>query len=34
MINISMAAQIVSNYLNFDYNTRKYFNLNYEKHNN
>lgn len=29
-----MAAQIVSNYLNFDYNTRKYFNLNYEKHNN
>ena len=29
-----MAAQIVSNYLNFDYNTRKYFNLNYEQHNN
>ena len=29
-----MATQIVSNYLNFDYNTRKYFNLNYEKHNN
>jgi len=28
-----MAAQIVSNYLNFDDNTRKYFNLNYEKYN-
>ncbi len=31
-----MAAQIVSNYLKFDYNTRKYFNLNndQDKHNN
>ncbi len=27
MINISMAAQIVQNYLNFDLNTRKYFNI-------
>lgn len=27
MINISMAALIVSNYLNFDINTRKYFNI-------
>jgi hypothetical protein len=34
MINISMAAQIVSNYLNFDYNTRKYFNLNNDRDNN
>lgn len=28
MINISMAALIVSNYFNFDIYTRKYFNIN------
>ena len=31
MINISMAAKIVSNYLNFDIYTRKYFNI-YKKY--